>query len=98
MNLTELLQAVKEENLTKDKLEELRDEMAHLYSLYQLETAKIKKSKALYILTQAEKTNVATENKWAGTEMGQREIQLKYECLALKEELSSLKHRIYSTY
>lgn len=98
MNLKELLEKIKEPHLSKAQLEDLRDEMAHLYSLYQLETATLKKSKAFFFLDKAEKTNVATENKWSVTEEGQREIQLKYECRALKEELSSIKHRLYNVY
>lgn len=98
MTFLELLNAIKESNLTKTDLENLRDEMAHLYSLYQIETASIKKAKAFFTIENGEKTNVATENKWAITEQGQREIQLKYECNALKEELSSIKHRLYASY
>jgi hypothetical protein len=57
--LLELLKAVKEEHLNKTDLENLRDEMAHLYSLYQLRTAELKKQKALFLMHKAEKTNVA---------------------------------------
>lgn len=96
--LSSLIDAVKIENLTKTQIENLRDDMAHLYSLYQLETAKIKKEKSLYFLRNPEKTNVATENKWAVTESGLRETDLKYECRALKELLSSVKHRLYNLY
>ncbi len=105
MKLAELLTAIKEPNLGKAELENLRDEMAHLYSLYQLETASIKKEKAIYWVTRKQThidgknpTNTEIDHMWEITEKGQREIDLKYECLALKEELSSIKHRLYNIY
>ena len=110
MTLTELLESIKEPNLTKTQLENLRDEMAHLFSLYQLETSKIKKEKAFFwarnksMARNGKKgvleypTNAEVDHLWDITPSGQREIELKYESLALKEELSSIKHRLYNLY
>lgn len=105
MTLKELLEQVKNEHLQKGELENLRDEMAHLFSLYQIETASIKKRKALYWVTEKNVsingkflTNAEIDHRWEVTTDGQREIDLKYECLALKEELSSIKHRLYNIY
>src|SRR5690348_1734113 len=95
-SLSSLIEQVREKNLTKTQLEEYRDELSHLYSLCQLSMADIKKKKAFFVINEAEKTNVATQNKWAVTPEGQNEIQLKHELDALKEMLSSIKHRIYS--
>ena len=107
--LTDLLASIKEPNLTKTQLENLRDEMAHLYSLYQLEMAKIKKDKAFFWIAAKAMarngkkgleypTNAEAMMRWEVTEAGQREIELKYESIALKEELSSIKHRLYNIY
>ena len=105
MTLAELIEKVKLPNQTKSDLEELRDSMAHLYSLYQLETARIKKAKALFWAKMKPTTyegkritNTEVDNLWDCSEQGQREIQLKYESIALKELLSSIKHKLYSVY
>ncbi len=48
MNLKDLIIAVKEKNLTKDQLEDYRDEMSNVYAEMQIELAEIEKSKALF--------------------------------------------------
>ena len=48
MKLHELITAVKEKNLSKDQLEDYRDQMSHLYAEMQLELADIEKEKALF--------------------------------------------------
>lgn len=98
MELLELFNAVREENLNKGELENYRDELAHLYALHQIEVARIKKEKAFFLIKEKEKTAIATQNKWAVTDLGQKEIQLTYECTAIKEVLSSVKHRLYAGY
>jgi len=99
MTLTELIVAVKEKNLTKDQLENYRDEMSNLYAQMQIEMADLERSEALYMEKDFGDESVAQiKIWWKATEQGQRLIVLKRYCLATKEMLNSLKSRLYSIY
>lgn len=98
MTLKELINSIHDEKLSKEKLEEYRDSLCYLYSLLELEMADIEKAKAIYFLDFAEKTDKATERKWAVTEKGQREIEVKHYLRSAKEMISSAKSRLYSLY
>lgn len=102
MTLLELIKAVKEKNLTKEQIEEYRDQMSSLFAEMQLELSEIEKSKAVRM----EEMRIATptdsearlKGNWQASEKGLREITLKRYCLATKEILNSLKSRLYSIY
>lgn len=47
MKLRELIEAVKEEKLSKDQLENYRDNLSNLYAEMQFELAELEKQKAL---------------------------------------------------
>lgn len=102
MTLTELIVAVKEKNLTKDQLEDYRDEMSHVYADMQMELADIEKEKAIRMeemrVATPEDSEARLKGNWQSTLKGQREIVLKRYCLATKELLNSLKSRLYSIY
>ena len=99
MTLKELIIAVKEQNLTKEKLEQYRDAMSHLFADYQLEMADLEKKEALFMNRKTPDDSVAQMKiYWKATTEGQRLIDLKRESLALKELLNSLKSRLYSIY
>lgn len=98
MKLVDLFKAVQERNLSKDKLEEYRDDLSNLYALMQLELAEIRKAKALHIFESAEKTIAAKEAAWAASEKGQREIELAHYIKGTEKILSSLKSRLYQVY
>ncbi len=98
MKLSELFQAVKEKELSKDQLEDYYAELAGLYAMMHEELAEIRKKKAIFFVEQPEKTNVATERKWQASESGLREIELSHYCKGTEKILSSLKNRIYNTY
>lgn len=102
MTLTELIVAVKEKNLTKDQLENYRDEMSHVYADMQVELSEVEKAKALFFDTNKniapELTDISIKRKWQANQLGLREIVLKRYCLATKELLNSLKSRLYSIY
>ena len=99
MKLQDLIKSVKEENLSKDKLENYRDDLSTLFAEMQLELASIEKKEALFMNTKTAEQSVAeTKIKWKATDEGQREIMLKRYCLATKELLNSFKNRLYSIY
>lgn len=99
MTLQELIISVKEKNLSKDQLENYRDELSGLFAQMQLEMADLEKAEAIYLENWEEQmTAVARKNKWKATQQGQRLIVLKRYCLATKEMLNSLKSRLYSIY
>ena len=102
MQLRELIIAVKEKNLSKDQLEDYRDQMSNLFAQMQLEIAELEKEEALFLEHEQnaqDRPSVAQSKiNWKATKSGQREIELKRYCLATKEMLNSLKSRLYSIY
>jgi hypothetical protein len=103
MKLRELIEAVKEKKLTKDQLEDYRDNLSSLFAEMQLELAEIEKEKALFFdktrETFAENvSDISIKRDWQATDKGLREIELKRYCLATKEMLNSLRSRLYSIY
>lgn len=99
MTLKELIIAVKEQNLPKDKLEEYRDQLSSLFAEMQLECADLEKKEALFMNTKTVDDSVAEiKIRWKASTEGQRLILLKRYCLATKEMLNSLKSRLYSIY
>lgn len=102
MTLFELIIAVKEKHLSKDQLEDYRDQMSGLFAQMQLEMADLEKAEALFMdawIGEDHKASVAQKKiAWKATEKGQRLIVLKRYCLATKELLNSLKSRLYSIY
>ena len=101
ISLKDLITAVKEKNLSKEQLENYRDEMSHVYAEMQMELAELEKKEALFmdvIQTQKDISVASLKVKWKGTHDGRRIIELKRYCLATKELLNSLKSRLYSIY
>ena len=100
MTLIEIIMAVKEQNLSKDKLEQYRDTLANLYAEMKLENADIEKEEAKYFFerTNPETSDVSIKRKWRATEMGQRQILLKNYFRAMDKLLDSLRSRLYSIY
>lgn len=103
--LRELIESVKEKGLTKDQLENYRDDMSHVYADMQMELSNIEKLKALYFegnkideVNAKVLSDIAVKRMWQATNNGLREIELKRYCLATKELLNSLKSRLYSVY
>lgn len=98
MTLLELFRAVKEQNLTKEQLEQYHDQLSSLFSQMQLEMSDIEKEKAIYFVKQSEgekKSDISIKRNWSATDRGQREIELKHYILATKEMINSLKSRTY---
>lgn len=98
MKLVELLDAVKEKNLTKSQLEEYRDDLVSLFAMMQLELADIRKQKAIYFVENKLESDKATERAWQASKKGLREIELSHYSKGVEKVLSSLKSRIYAIY
>lgn len=100
MTLAELIISVKEKNLSKDQLEDYRDQMSGLFAQMQMEMAELEKEEALFMNDPDVNDRSVAERKvlWKGRKSGQRLIVLKRYCLATKELLNSLKSRLYSIY
>lgn len=96
MTLESLINAVKEQTLSREQLEGYRDQMSQLFAQMMLEMADIEKEEALFMNGKDDRESVASRKiQWKATEKGQRLIVLKRYCLATKEMLNSLKSRIY---
>lgn len=99
MKLIDLINAVKEQNLTKDQLEGYRDQLSSLFSQMMLEMADIEKLEAVFMHGKDPDESVANRKiTWKATPEGQRLIQLKRYAMACKEMLSSLKNRLYQIF
>lgn len=98
MKLIDLITAVKEQNLTKDELEQYRDQLSVLFAQMQIEMAELEKAEAVFMGNATDNSVASIKVKWKTTEKGQRLITLKRYCLATKEMLNSLKSRLYSIY
>lgn len=97
MKLAELLKNVREQNLSKTKLEELYTEFLNLFSSVELRMADLEKLQAL-ALVGLDGSVASGYRTWNGSPEGQELITLKRESRVIEKQLSSVKHRIYSTY
>jgi ABC-type siderophore export system fused ATPase/permease subunit len=97
MKLHDLIIQVKEKNLSKDQLEEYRNDMSQVFAEMNLEMAELEKAEALF-MEKTDTTVARAKVLWKATPEGQRLIVLKRYCLATKELLNSLKSRLYSIY
>lgn len=100
MKLKDLLEAVKDKNLSKEKIDEYRDELIHLFSAVCIERADLKKKEALYFMDAMEKdgseSDISIKRKWRVTPEGQRLLELEAYKTLLPKEIDSLKSRIYA--
>lgn len=95
MKLEELIKNVREENLTKEQLENYHDELSHLFAQMQLEMGSLEKEEALFMNKDLQESVAQRKIMWKGTESGQRLIVLKRYAVATKELLNSLKSRTF---
>ena len=90
------LQAIKEENLSKEKLDQLYSDLSLLRSDVRINLAKLQKEKAMFMLTEPKLSIAQRKVNWQSRPEGQREIELKAYVYALGDALNSVKTRIYS--
>lgn len=94
MTLQALIQAVKEEHLTREQLEAYGDQLSGLFAQFQMEIAELEKMEARYPMENF-KSAIERKNNWKATPAGQRLIELKRYAIATKELINSLKSRVY---
>jgi hypothetical protein len=102
MSLFDLFSAIKEENLTRDRLEAYEQQLSVLYAEYMLRIATLKKSRAMYFYAKEvehpELPDVKIRRLFEVTDEGQELIQKEAEVKAVSRMLSSIKSRIYQQY
>lgn len=98
MRLLQLFQEIKDENLNKDQLESYHKELSSLYADMQLRMGEIEKEEAIYLDQSLETTAVMASRKWAVTEHGQEQIELKRQIKATEKIIASVKSRLYNIY
>ena len=98
LTLREVIDAVRDEKLSKDQLEKYRDQLSYLAADMQFRMADLKKAEAKYFIDKQEDTDVATKRKWRVTEAGQELLELSHHYKAAEKILSSLKSRLYDRY
>ena len=98
MTLNELIIEVKEKNLSKDQLENYRDDLSNVTAQMFFEMADLEKEEALFEPLTDEETEANRKRRWKATQKGQRMIELKNYIRGAKEILSSLRSRLYSIY
>lgn len=96
MKLEELIKGVREQNLSKEQLENYNIELSNLFVNLMLEMADLEKEEALFMGKKWEASVAQVKIWWKVTDSGQRLIVLKRYGLATKELLNSLKSRIYT--
>lgn len=97
MTLLELLEAVKDENLSRQSLEKYRDDLIHVHTKAQLELAEIEKREAKYLAQKPpEVKSVVYQIQWDASDDGQRQIELNRILKAVAKEVDSLKSRVYA--
>lgn len=99
ITLQEAIIAVREQNLSKDKLEAYRDQIALLLAELQIECADLEKDEALFMAGRADdETAISRKITWKATQAGQRLIVVKRYISAVKTLMTSFRDRLYSFY
>lgn len=95
-----LLDEVKEQFLSKDKLENYHSQLSNIYSDIQFEIADIKKLRAVFFFERINKetSDISIKRSWEVTPEGLRLIELEASVKSISKILSSLKSRLYATY
>lgn len=95
MTLSELLKAVKEQNLDRIQLEAYREELLDIFNRMHEELSDIEKKEALYMNREPEKSVARLKIEWKACKEGQRQIELKHYVISVSKILDSLRNRIY---
>ena len=98
MTISELIQAVKEPNLSKQQLESYRDDLAGLSATLSLEMAELEKKQALFLDASQEDSVAGASRRWNALPQGLRMIEIKHSLRAVDKIYSSVKSRLYSLF
>lgn len=94
--LAKIIEEVKDENLTKEQLEEYYSIGCQLRTDISMSLADYLKKEALFMVNKTEGSVASKKVEWKGSVDGQRLIELKSYMVATKSLLDGLKNRIYS--
>lgn len=99
MKLQEAFKAIREKNLSKDKLEDLHLEISGLLADMIDELASLEKSKAMFMANLENGKSVADrKTAWGATKEGQRLIEMKANVSSTRVMVGSIKTRLFSVY
>ncbi len=96
MTLLELITIVKDQDLSKEQLEDYYADLSILLAQLHNELGDREKERALFIDSCTEKTEAKKVIKWQVSDGGQREIVLKRYLKSAEHLQSGIKQRIYS--
>lgn len=95
--IQELMQVVKEKDLSKEQLESYYVELGNLKAMLNQKFAQLKKEEAIFLVNRNEGESVASVKiRWSATDSGQKKIQLEWDIKTIATLLDSVKTRIYS--
>lgn len=95
MILQDIINQIKEGNLTKYQLEDYASMLDVLGAEMELELSIVEKTEALFLANCGEKTRAGATTQWEASDLGQKEITLKRQLRAISKLSSSVKTRIY---
>ena len=95
--LLEMMQVVKEPNLSKEQLEKYHADLCNLKAQLNQKFAELKKEEAMFLVNRNEGESVASVKiRWNSTESGQKKIGIEWDIKTIATLLDSVKTRIYS--
>ena len=95
--LREVIEAVKEENLTKSDLEKYHLTLTNIYSLIVTRKADLEKAEALF-LNEKEGSEATRKRMWKATKEGQELITITAQKSVASKWLQSVTSRLYARY
>lgn len=99
--LLDVLQSIKEQNLSRGQLEQFEQTFTALFSDYMMRIAVLQKAESLYFgameQTHPELPDVKIKRMWRVTDDGLELRQKETEVKVIAKNLSSIKSRIYQT-
>ena len=96
MTLYEILEKVKDDNLTLSQVESYRDQLIRIRTLLKRREAELKKQRALFLIKSEEKTLGAKQLAFDVTPEGQELFTVKGDLGGISGEIDSLQSKIYS--
>jgi len=96
IKLIDIIEQVKDENLSKEQLEDYYSMACQLRTEISMQLADYLKKEALFMVSSTEGSVASKKVAWKGSQEGQRLIELKSYATAIKSLLDGLKNRIYS--
>lgn len=99
MKLTDLMDKVQEQNLSKDQLEHYHSELTILRAKLKEEFATLKKEKARFLIGREQGESMASrEASWGASPSGQRKYDIEGYIGSVNSLIDNVKARLYNTY